>query len=188
MYGIVNKAIQELVSEQFGAEAWSRVKQRSGVGVDFFSSNEPYPDEVTFKLAQAASEELDIPLSEILRAFGHFWVLRTGKERYGALMEAGGTNLRDFIMALPQFHTRILLMFPQLQPPEFMVKERSEQALEVHYFSHRDGLDLFVQGLLEGLGKMYNTPIEVTQQQSRAHGHDHAIFVVCWQPYASPSL
>lgn len=188
MYGIVNKAIQELVSEQFGIEAWSRVKQRSGVGVDFFSSNEPYPDEITFKLAQAASEELNIPLGEILRAFGHFWVLRTGKERYGALMEAGGTNLRDFIMALPQFHNRILLMFPQLCPPEFLVKELGDKALEVHYYSQRQGLDPFVQGLLEGLGMMYNTPITVTQAQSSTNGHDHAIFVVSWQLYASPTL
>ncbi|OLY92216.1 Haem-NO-binding [Cnuella takakiae] len=181
MYGIVNKAIQELVSEQFGSDAWIRVKQKSGVGVDFFSSNEPYPDDITFKLARAASEELKLPLDEVLRAFGHFWIMRTGKERYGALMEAGGSNLHDFLMSLPQFHNRILLMFPQLCPPEFVVKETGTGAMEVHYYSQRQGLEIFVQGLLEGLGLLYNTPITVSQTQTRANGHDHAIFAISWQ-------
>ncbi|MFX5825137.1 heme NO-binding domain-containing protein, partial [Acinetobacter baumannii] len=55
MYGIVNKAIEDLVIENFGAEKWDAVKLRSGVDIDFFISNEPYDDDVTFKLASAVS-------------------------------------------------------------------------------------------------------------------------------------
>jgi hypothetical protein len=36
MYGIVNKAIQELVTENFGADKWEAVKEKSGIDVDYF--------------------------------------------------------------------------------------------------------------------------------------------------------
>lgn len=180
MYGIVNRAIQEMISSQYGENTWARVKMRSGVTIDFFGSNDPYPDEVTYALAGAAAAELDLPLNEVLRAFGHHWVLHTSRKKYGGLLEAGGTQLRSFLMALPQFHTRILLLFPQLRPPEFVVYENGPQDVSVHYYSERQGLEPFVQGLLEGLGLLYQTPAVVQQVQSRAEGYDHTIFSVSW--------
>lgn len=49
MYGIVNKAIEDLVIANFGEEKWEAIKERSGVDIDFFISSEPYDDDVTFK-------------------------------------------------------------------------------------------------------------------------------------------
>lgn len=187
MYGIVNKAIEELVCTQQGSDTWARIKQRSGVATDFFISDAPYPDAVTYQLAQATAEELQQPLAEVLRQFGHFWVMHTGKQKYGALMEAGGANLRDFLLALPQFHNRILLMFPQLRPPEFVVHETAAGSLLVHYYSERQGLEPFVQGLLEGLALLFKTQATVEQQQCRTHTNEAAIFVVtCARHECSP--
>ncbi len=67
MYGIVNKAIEDLVIANYGEEKWETVKERSGVEIDFFISNEPYDDEITFKLAGAVSEEMNIPGSTVLQ-------------------------------------------------------------------------------------------------------------------------
>ncbi len=180
MYGIVNKAIQDLVTEQFGVEEWEAVKERSGVEVDYFLSNEPYDDDITYKLAGAASEVLGIPVGQVLNAFGEYWILRTGKEKYGGLMEAGGSSLREFLVNLPVFHNRIMLMYPKLTPPEFRVSDITENSICVHYHSKRQGLQEFVRGLLSGLGKMYevNTTIELVQ--SRDNGSTHEIFKVCW--------
>ena len=36
MYGIVNKAIEELVIENFGVEKWDAIKEESGIDIDFF--------------------------------------------------------------------------------------------------------------------------------------------------------
>lgn len=80
MYGIVNKAIEELVTENFGAAEWEAVKRKSGVDVDFFLSNEPYDDAITYKLAGAASEVLRLSVGQVLNAFGEWWVLKTDKE------------------------------------------------------------------------------------------------------------
>lgn len=180
MYGIVNKAIEQLVTEQFGPEKWQAVKEKSGVDIDFFLSNEPYDDAITYQLAGAASEVLDIPLNNILEAFGEYWVLKTGKEKYGALMQAGGSSLKEFLINLPAFHNRIMLIFPKLTPPEFHVSNIEERSLCLHYFSKREGLQGFVRGLLQGLSKLFETPAEILLLQSRADGKDHEIYQINW--------
>ena len=180
MYGIVNKAIEDLVKENFGEEKWEAIKERSGVDVDFFISNEPYDDDITYKLAGAVSEEMKMSVSAVLEAFGEWWVLRTGKEKYGGLMEAGGHNLREFLVNLPVFHNRVMLIYPKLTPPEFKVSDATDTSIKVHYFSKRVGLQDFVRGLLSGLGKMYSTPTSIELIQSRDDGFDHEIFKVSW--------
>lgn len=180
MYGIVNKAIEDLVTEQFGSDAWERIKQRSGVEVDFFISNEPYDDAITFSLAQAVAAEMQISLSDVLVTFGEYWVLKTGKEKYGHLMDAGGSSLQEFLLNLPQFHTRIQLIYPRLTPPEFRISDVTPNSLHLHYYSKRQGLQDFVRGLLQGLGKMYHTPVAIALLQHRETGADHEIFKVSW--------
>jgi len=180
MYGIVNKAIEDLVIENFGSETWDTVKKRSGVDVDFFLSSESYDDSITYKLAQAISDEKNMTLRDVLIAFGEWWVLRTGKEKYGRLMESGGASLREFLVNLPVFHNRIMLMYPNLTPPEFKVSNIETSSLHVHYFSKREGLQDFVYGLLLGLGKMYHVPVQIDLLNSRSEGSSHETFKVSW--------
>jgi hypothetical protein len=180
MYGIVNKAIEDLVKENFGEEAWEKIKDRSGVDIDFFLSNEPYDDDITYKLATAVSEEMNMPLSAVFNAFGDWWVNRTSKEKYGGLMEAGGKSLREFLINLPIFHNRVMLVYPKLTPPEFKVSHVEENSVHVHYFSKREGLKDFVNGLLHGLGRMYQTPVVVELLESREQGSNHEVFKVSW--------
>lgn len=180
MYGIVNKAIEELVIANFGEDKWEAVKKRSGIDIDYFLSNEPYDDDITYKLAGGVSEEMNMTVSNVLEAFGEWWILKTGKEKYGGLMEAGGQNLKEFLVNLPMFHNRIMLMYPKLTPPEFQISDIAENSVHVHYFSKRLGLQEFVRGLMHGLAKMYNTSAEVELMQSRDNGDDHEIFKVSW--------
>ncbi|MFV8366964.1 heme NO-binding domain-containing protein [Flavobacterium sp. XS1P27] len=180
MYGIVNKAIEELVVANFGEDKWEAIKLRSGVDVDYFISSEPYDDDLTFKLAQAVSDEMGMTLSAVLIAFGEWWVMKTTKDKYGGLMEAGGNNLKEFLINLPLFHNRVMLIYPKLTPPEFKVTDVTENSLNIHYFSKREGLQDFVRGLLQGLGKMYNTPVTINLVQTRDEGCSHEIFNVIW--------
>jgi hypothetical protein len=180
MYGIVNKAIEDLVSENYGIEIWEKVKEKSGVDVEYFLSNEPYDDAITYQLAGAAADVLGITVTQVLHAFGEWWILKTGKEKYGGLMEAGGHNLKEFLANLPMFHNRIMLMYPKLTPPEFKVSNQEENSIHVHYHSKREGLQEFVRGLLNGLAKMYNVEASIELLQTRDEGSTHEIFKVSW--------
>jgi hypothetical protein len=180
MYGIVNKAIEELVIANFGQDKWEVVKQHSGIDIDYFISNEPYDDDITFKLAQAVSQEMGMTLSAVFIAFGEWWVVKTTKEKYGGLMESGGNDLKEFLVNLPVFHNRIMLIYPKLTPPEFRVSDITENSLNLHYFSKREGLQDFVRGLIQGLGIMYETVVTINLIQTRDEGSTHEIFNISW--------
>ncbi len=180
MYGIVNKAIQDLVIANFGEEKWEEIRDRSGIEEDFFISSEAYDDDITFKLAIAVSEVMDMSLSDVLIAFGEWWVIKTTKQKYAGLMESGGSTLKEFLVNLPLFHNRVMLIYPKLTPPEFKVSEISEKSINLHYFSKRVGLQDFVRGLIQGLGVMFDTPVQIELLQSRDHGDTHEIFKVSW--------
>lgn len=180
MYGIVNKSIEDLVISNFGEEKWTAIHQRSGIEEDFFLSNEVYDDEVTFKLAIAVSEEMNMSLENVLVAFGEWWVVKTTKEKYPGLMESGGDNLKDFLINLPNFHSRVMLIYPKLSPPEFKVSDITNDGLHLHYFSHRQGLQEFVKGIIKGLGIIYNVPVTSELIQSRNEGNTHEIFKINW--------
>lgn len=180
MYGIVNKAIEELITENFGADKWDAIKEKSGVDIDYFISNEPYDDDITYKLAGAASEVMSITVNDVLIAFGEWWVLRTVKEKYGGLMDAGGSTLKDFLINLPMFHNRVMMIYPKLTPPEFKVSDLTESGLHLHYFSKRAGLKEFVRGILQGLSKSYNTPLTIELIEDRDTGSNHEVFKLTW--------
>lgn len=182
MYGMVNKAIEEFACLNHGTEAWEAIKQKAGVDVDVFMTNEGYPDDMTYALVGAASEVLGVPAEEILIGFGEHWVLHTAQDGYGSLMQAGGDNLADFLRNLPTFHSHVSMVFPKLQPPRFHCTEITDHSLKLHYMSHREGLAPFVVGLMQGLGKMFKTPAKVQLLEAKAEGADHDVFEVTWDP------
>lgn len=180
MYGIVNKAIEELVVENFGEEKLQKIKSKSGIDIEYFISNVSYDDEVTYKLAIAISEEMKLGLDQVMFTFGEWWILRTGKEKYGYLLESGGENFRDFLINLPMFHNRVMMIYPKLTPPEFKISDIEENSLCLHYYSKRVGLKDFVRGLINGLAKFFGCEVNLELLSCRDTGSDHEIFKIKW--------
>jgi len=180
MYGIINKSIEELVIEKFGENKWNEVKKVSEIDIDFFISNEPYDDAITYDLAIGISKVMNISLDAVLFTFGDWWILDTTKKKYGGLLKSGGASLKEFLVNLPQFHNHIMLMYPKLTPPEFKVSDINENNIVVHYLSKRPGLQEFVRGLFSGLGKLYKTNVTIELLQSRNEGSDHESFKISW--------
>ncbi len=180
MYGMVNKAIEAMVHADHGERMWEKIKRKAGVDVEVFISNEGYPDEMTFALVVAASEELDTPVPLILEAFGEHWILKTALGDYGDMLSAGGSSLSEFLINLPTFHARVSLMLPHLQPPRFRLMSTGENWVRIGYESSREGLCPFVVGLFRGLGKMYGTPATVQHVADKSAGAAFDEFLVSW--------
>ena len=180
MYGMVTKAVKEMIIEKFDEAAWEAIRQRAGVEEDVFISNDPYPDAITYQLVGAAAEYLDIPVAAVLEEFGRHWILFTAQQGYGELLQANGQNLPEFLLNLPNFHTRVCMIFPGLEPPSFSVTNQGPNSLHLHYRTHRAGLTHFVIGLLEGLATMFKTTITIDLLESRETGADHDVFLIEW--------
>ena len=178
MYGLVNQAIEELVTERFGAEAWTTIKQRAGVTEEMFLSMQSYPDAVTFALVAAASETLRMPAPQLLEAFGEYWTLYTGSRGYGQLFQRAGRTFREFMLNLHDLHSNVAVGFPALKPPSFWCTDVREDRLRLHYQSTRVGLAPMVIGLVRGLGTMFHTRVTVAHVVHLTDGADHDEFEV----------
>lgn len=178
MYGLVNQAIQGLVTDNYGVDTWNLIKSKAGVTEDVFLGNNIYDDKVTYDLASAASEVLKISVDDVLSAFGKYWVLNIGKEKYSALMNSGGDNLSDFLLRLPNFHSRVMLVYPEIKPPEFKVQKVDERTIILNYYSTRIGLTAFMSGLISGLSEFFGTPCKVRHVSSEVTDINHDVFEV----------
>ena len=178
MYGLVNCAIQDLVTHQFGEEAWERTRNRAGVTMPRFVAMSQYPDAVTYDLVGAASAELNLTPTQVLETFGEWWMRYSASHGYGALMDTFGRDFVEFLSSLNDLHDRLRSLFPRFQPPRLTVEILGPDRLHLHYHSHRQGLTPFVVGLVRGLGHRYHTDVTVELIRPKGPDADHDIFLI----------
>jgi len=181
MYGLVNQAIEDLVRTQHGGPVWEQIKEKADVQIEAFIGMEQYPDDVTYRIVEAASQVLEIDCDAIFRAFGEHWVLYTAKKGYGEMLAACGRTLPQFLNNLDMLHTRVGVIMPHLKPPSFSCTDITPNSLHRHYYSHRQGLTHMVVGLVQGLGKLLGTEATIRQIGGRHTGGDHDVFYVSWK-------
>ncbi len=182
MYGLVNKAVEDLVRSRFGDDTWEKIKQQAGVEDEIFISMDAYPDDVTYRLVGAASAVLGISAAQVLEAFGEYWVVYTAKEGYGDTLKMFGDTLPAFLINLDTMHAHVATVFPDLKPPSFRCSDMTDHGMRLHYYSTRAGLAPMVIGLLRGLGVMFNVDLRIAQEAYREAGADHDEFVVEYAP------
>lgn len=170
MYGLVNRGVQDLVVELGGEDAWAAVQEAAGVEVVEFLATQTYDDEVTGRLVSAAAEHFGLTPAEVLRAFGRHWILYTGRQGYGALMDAFGSSMLDFLGHLDGMHEHVTLTMPELRPPRFSHEVLSDGTIMLRYHSDRDGLEEMVVGLLAGLGEKFGSPVEASIVRTEPDG------------------
>lgn len=180
MYGLVIRALEEMISANHGDAVWQDIKQSAGVDIPLFVRMESYPDEMVYRLVGATCERLNISADDALRAFGEYWVLFTGADGYGELLDEAGGSVFEVLCNLNALHERVGALYPKLVPPTFECTDMSEQSLILHYYSTRDGLSPMMFGLLEGLGKRFGTPVVVRQLTAKTAGDDHDSFAVSY--------
>lgn len=178
MYGMVNKAIQAMVLEQYGEDKWDEVLKKANVGIDVFVSMDAYPDEITYKIVGAISEVLNISASNFLEELGVFWVKYTSEGDYKDLFDMAGDNFITFMLNINDLHTRVASILTKLKPPSFKCTDIQKDSVHLHYYSDRKGLTPMVIGLIKGLGKKFNTRVEISQLSNKDQGADHDEFLI----------
>ena len=106
MYGLINEAMRRLISEQAGDDVWLRIAERADTAPTFVGLLY-YDDEITYRLVGAASEELNTPAEDLLRAFGQYWSSRVGPENYRDILGATGTSVATVLANMDLMHARI---------------------------------------------------------------------------------
>jgi len=177
VYGLVNKAIQDLVVQHHGAEVWQRIADAAGFQDGIFLSMEVYDDELTYRLVQAGAEILGASADTLLDAFGEFWITYTASEGFGDLMDLFGNDFEGFVTNLNAMHARVGMSMPDLRPPSFTFEPGENGVHRLLYRSQRPGLTPMVRGLLRGLATRFGASVEI-EAVPRTPGSDHDVFLI----------
>lgn len=180
MYGLVNKAIQDVVVREYGKGAWTAVLEAAGTPEVDFQGMEEYPDHLTYALVGATAKTLNMSTDQVLEILGEYWVLYTAKAGYGDLLQMAGDSFVGLLQNLDLLHARIGRSYPALQPPAFQCTDISESSLLLHYRSGRAGLAPLVVGLIRGVAKMFKVTAAITVLDSKSAGADHDIFRISY--------
>jgi hypothetical protein len=174
MYGLLNRAIKDLVESSFGQPAWDEVVAKVGPSALDFIAMKMYPDELTYELVQAVSEVSGLSSHAVMDAFGEHWISYTGHVGHGDLIAIMGDDVITFLRNLDSMHIRIMSMFPELEPPKFVVQDLGGGIYEMDYYSHRPALWPVVIGMVRGLGKLLdqNVTIELQMPKTESVGYD----------------
>ncbi len=116
----------------------------------------------------------------LLEEVGFYWTT-SAINPYKQMFEMSGETFIEFIKKLNDLHTRVGEVMPDLIPPSFSVTEETDTTFILHYHSKRDGLWPMVLGLIRGLGKRFDTEVEISHLAGKEDGLDHDQFKVRYQ-------
>ncbi len=177
MYGIVNRGVEQMLVARFGEELWRQVVDEVDPQWVGFVSMESYPDELTYRLIEAASRRTGTGRAELLEAWGEQWFLPVFEEGFGHLIDMTGESLGEVLSRLDALYARVALLFPQMRAPGFVCKTLGPGLWELLYRSEREGLAPLAKGSLRGLAARLGTRVEVEQVAARPEA-EHDVFRV----------
>ena len=73
---------------------------------------------------------------------------------------------KDFLLNMDKIHEATTRTVPDARPPKFQYKWKDDKTLIMIYNSQRN-LMPFLLGLIKGVGKYYNTNLQVNQLSSK---------------------
>ncbi|MBX7182280.1 MAG: heme NO-binding domain-containing protein [Bacteroidia bacterium] len=178
MVGILNKSFQEMVINHFGDENWELALERSGEEVNFFRNNEPSGIDSSYKIAKALSELKSIPVDYIMKTFGEWWIINTCLVRFADFIQVESTTFSNQLLQLPNFHNRLMFLYPNLLLPEIQVSVPNSSNLYLHFDSAILGNASFIEGLIYGISKSFNVNLVVELVKGKEANSD--LFKLSW--------
>ncbi len=151
MYGMIHKAIAEMLDEQAPPGLPDPVAKMKEDRPDLFFSPSMHSDEITLEIMSCAATTLGLPMDEFMIRFGEFWIRFADRGTLGPLMQMAGGSLAEFIASLDRIHVAVREALPSALLPKFRLVEASGTELVFAYVSQREGLEPFVCGLFQGL-------------------------------------
>lgn len=155
MYGIVYKALKQFVLDNHDEQVWDAIKADSPIAFNAELMEQPYNDDATYYVADRLASQTRTPLAEVLYNFGRY-IIKVMQEQFPGIMAERGATLKDYLVNLPNYHNRIMLIFPELTPPEFKVSAVTDESIQFHYYTNTAGMKEFMRGYLTELGVVFH--------------------------------
>ena len=181
MYGMINIAIQDMITDRYGKMKWESVKSSMSGQIDDFVTMDSYPDELTYSIVGKASELLPMDPQLLLEDIGEYWIIHTAKNGYGDMLNTMGKDMVEFLNNINSMHSRLADTMPHMTIPTFSLSDITHNSMTVHYYSKRKGLEPMVTGLLRGLAKRFDMDCTIEMSTAETVAGTSQMYLVKWQ-------
>lgn len=159
MKGIVFSEFMDMVEEKFGLETLDDLIESTSLkSGGSYTAVGTYPHEEMVNLVIRLGELKNIPISDLLNAFGHH-LFDTFYKNYPGFF-TGVSHPFDLLEQIDNhIHVEVKKLYPDAELPRFET-HRHEDSMTMIYRSDRKMADLAL-GLIEASAKKFNTPLNI---------------------------
>ena len=149
MKGIVFTEFLEMVESKFGEEETDKIIEKANLeSGGAYTAVGTYPASEMFNLVHELSLSKNIPIPDLLKAFGEYLFTVFGK-KYAHMIE-GSSNAFDFLETVENhIHVEVKKLYPDAELPSLDVKRENDNTMKMTYQSKRRLADL-AEGLITG--------------------------------------
>jgi hypothetical protein len=161
MKGSIVKCMEEMVTEHFGAEKWTECMDRARIPSQRrnFTVLSDVGDEDVRNIMKAIGGATSLSMNQVMDAFGEYWSSVFGPRVYSAYFSSA-RSARELLLNLDHIHDVMTKSIKFAHPPRFTYEWKGDKCLVMHYRSSR-GMVALMPGLIRGVGKYFNEPLEV---------------------------
>src|SRR5665213_2982287 len=179
MKGIVFNLLEEVVTQEHGADMWDALLESAGVD-GAYTCLGSYSDQQMLKLVDAASQMLKIPPTDVLCWFGSRSMTLLSR-RYPVFFE-NHKSTRPFLLTLNDvIHPEVRKLYPGADVPVFDFDTSSPETLIMGYSSRRR-LCAFALGLIEGAAAHFGETPEIEHPACMKRGDAKCLFHLSFRP------
>lgn len=177
MKGVVFNLLEEVVTRDYGDDAWDQVLEAAGLD-GAYTSLGGYPDQDLFSLVGAASSALHKEPDEIVRWFGRE-SLPLLAQSYPHFFEPHSSAL-PFVLTLNDIiHPEVRKIYPGADVPVFDFATAGDVLL-MGYQSERH-LCSFAEGLIEGAADHYGEHATIAQPKCMKRGDEKCLLEIAFE-------
>lgn len=118
MHGLINRSLENFLSDTYGADVWRDVAKGAGLGFEHFESMFDYDDGLTYAVLGSAAERLAKSDDTILEDLGTYLVSSPNVKSLRRLLRFGGVTFVEFLHSLDDLYDRAKLAVPELEMPQ----------------------------------------------------------------------
>ncbi|GLQ30134.1 heme NO-binding domain-containing protein [Litoribrevibacter albus] len=170
MLGVYLSGLKSFISERFGADVWeSSVPETLENQVQYGKPGSTFDFEL-FSILTPVAEQVDVPVSELLKMFGRYIFPRL----LDFMPEAREQDMsfRSFMISVDRVvHKDVQRLYPDVRVPKIEFIQQANK-LTMFYRSERK-LCYLAEGLIIGAADFFQEQIELRHLMCMHHGADY---------------
>jgi hypothetical protein len=162
MKGIIFNLLEDFAVETLGEDRYHEILSECSLKTqEPFVAPGTYPDEDLLLIVGKTVEKSKIPLPDLLRTFGRWCFPKLGS-RYPIFLTAH-THPKPFLKTVDSvIHVEVKKLYRDAETPQFRYRDPAPDRLIIEYISRRK-LCKLMEGLLEGVGDYFKSPVQYRQ-------------------------